>query len=139
MCGQYAFQIGRNAADDEYERFADQYLASHTIFLATDNADTQRRFEARYGPHLFTACAISETSETAIAPKLVHRHTPLRHAVVDMFTCVQAEVFKGSPFSSFSDAIYHMRTVRGMRHAHDEHELLDPNVDTMTKALAKAH
>jgi hypothetical protein len=131
-CSQ-AFQMGISQSDDEYEEFADRY-PTHQIFLATDNAATQRRFTQRYGERLRVTTSISDCLNDSTEARLVERHTPLRLAVVDMFVCVEAEVFKGSPWSSFSDAIAHMRTVTGQRHAEDEHKLVDPPLDAALRA-----
>ena len=56
----------------------------------------------------------------------VTRHTPLADAVVDLFTCVAARAFKGSYYSSFSDAIAGLRAARGTAAAHDEHDRTPP-------------
>ena len=120
--------MGISQSDDEYEQFADRYPL-HQVFLATDNAATQRRFVQRYGERLRVTTSIGDCRNDSTESRLVERHTPLRLAVVDMFVCVEAEVFKGSPWSSFSDAIAHMRTVTGRRHAEDEHRLVDPPLD----------
>ena len=51
--------------------------------------------------------------------------------VVDMMTCVEARVFKGTYYSSFSDAIQRLRVVRGTAHADDEHLLTPPEWDAV--------
>ena len=58
------------------------------------------------------------------------RRTDLRASVVDLHTCARALVFKGSRYSSFSDAISRLRSVNGCAHARDEHEHCDPPRDT---------
>ena len=49
--------------------------------------------------------------------------------------CVSPAVFKGSPWSSFSDAIAHMRKVSGRRHRDDEHTFADPHAVTAMVAM----
>lgn len=56
----------------------------------------------------------------------VIRHTPLSDAVVEIFTCVRARVFKGSFYSSFSDAIQRLRHINGTSSEDDEHDLRVP-------------
>ena len=84
--------------------------------MATDCEEVQGRLRARYR-------ARCHVGGHPIGPQVGSslRQTSLRASVVDLFTCVEATVFKGSPFSSFSDAICHLRTVHGAAHASDEH------------------
>lgn len=89
------------------------------IFLATDNAATQRRYRERYGPRLCALTSMPDTSGGASDPL---RHSSLRAAVVDLLTCARCAVFKGCSFSSFSDAIAHVRRATGTASALDEHE-----------------
>lgn len=124
----YAVEVGVQSTDDEFERFADRYPA-HTIYLATDNGQTQRRFVERYGAtRLRVYSPIDETRNWRDEDSSL-RLTSLHSAVVDMFVCVRADVFKGSSFSSFSDAISHLRTCAATTHADDEHSLLEPSRD----------
>ena len=125
------------------------------IFVATDNKHTQERFVQRYGSHrikgikpitkAFEPLVNGVVDRAAISGKVgdagggvisndvafrcedVHRHTPLFDAVVDIFTCVQAKAFKGSFYSSFSDAIMRLRNVRGTASEDDEHDLTLPD------------
>ena len=123
----YAVEVGVQSKDEEFERFADRY-PTHTIYLATDNGQTQRRFVERYGAtRLRIASSIDETRNWRDDSSL--RLTSLHSAVVDMFVCVRADVFKGSSFSSFSDAVSHLRTCAATTHGEDEHSLLEPGRD----------
>ena len=49
------------------------------------------------------------------------RPTSVAAAVVDLFTCVAAGVFKGTRWSSFSDAVALLRRCHGRDSADDEH------------------
>jgi len=129
----YAHQIGLSKDNGEYEAFAARH-PEHRIFLATDNAETQTHFARRFGERLVVTAQIGTDCSRAIAPNEVERHTPLsRDAVIDLFVCATAEVFKGSPWSSFSDAICHMRRVMRAAHREDEHELVEPPADAVLR------
>jgi len=116
--------------DAELERFCDAHAAL-PVFVATDCHETQHRLCARYparcrvGRHSIGMCGGSDVGrsvpsfDTLRQPSL--RQTSLRASAVDLFTCVEATIFKGSPFSSFSDAICHLRAVHGATHVADEH------------------
>ena len=58
------------------------------------------------------------------------RQTTLAASAADLLTCASARVFKGSRYSSFSDAVCRLRAARGTAHAHDEHRVLDAPSDT---------
>jgi hypothetical protein len=87
---------------------------SRPIYLATDNAATQRRFLDRYGTRVRACTHIADSDRL--------RHTSLRASVVDLLTCAACCVFKGSAFSSFSDSIIQIRRAKGIASEHDEHE-----------------
>ena len=75
----------RPTTDVEFERCLDAPPHVHRrIFLATDNATSQRRFLARYGERI-RACTPLEAS-SATEPSAL-RHTTLREAVIDLLTC----------------------------------------------------
>ena len=123
----HAFEILKHTPDEEFERFADRF-PDHVIFLATDNADTQRRFVARYGVERVRLVGRIPTDRCWRDAGCL-RLTPLRDAVVDLFTCVEAAAFKGSTYSSFSDTVAHLRASRGTASTDDEHEILEPFID----------
>lgn len=80
--------FGVQSTDEEFERFADRYPA-HTIYLATDNGQTQRRFVERYGAtRLRVYSPIDETRNWRDEDSSL-RLTSLHSAVVDMFVCVR--------------------------------------------------
>lgn len=131
--------------DEQFYRFVERQPEAWPIFLATDNRVTQDRFLSRYGKRVralkliedvVTPQAMAAAGEVghhnaqhdaAFRSIDVHRHTPLSDAVVEIFTCVRARVFKGSYYSSFSDAIMRLRAVRGTAAAADEHDLTVPS------------
>lgn len=57
----------------------------------------------------------------------VFRNTPLTDAVVELFVCSHAVAFKGSYYSSFSDAIMRLREVHGRASDRDEHDTQLPS------------
>lgn len=131
---------GVSTPDKEFFTFVDSFVARHCtpaspahhdtegpascslaprVFLATDNAETQSSFAAHCeasslcGLELVTAGAI-ERSPGAL------RHTSVASAVVDLYVCAAATVFKGTRGSSFSEAIYLLRRAHGVAHPSDE-------------------
>lgn len=116
----YTTTFGLSTPDVTFERFIDGHVGAgkecQAAFVATDNAETQERFTSN-----LPAC----TSYKPISPhQLPHalRHTSVADAVVDLFTCAAAKLFKGTLGSSFTDTIWLMRKARGTAHAHDELE-----------------
>ena len=148
----YAVAMRRHVTDDAFARFCDATsplaigAAGHDqpsapqlpIFIATDCATTQAAFATRYGPrcvygsHHIGRTAVEPGPQMSASVELPtsFRQTDLRASVVDLLTCAQALCFKGSRYSSFSDGISRLRTVRGTTHARDEHEHLNPPSDT---------
>ena len=123
----HAYEIGEHTPDEAFERFADSF-PDHFIYLATDNAATQRRFRERYRERL----RLYDLIDPTLCWRTTLRLTPLRAAVIDLFVCAAAEAFKGSSYSSFSDTIKHLRTNRGTSAARpdlDEHEMMEPHID----------
>ena len=101
-------------ADSDFERFVVEHAPS-PVYLATDNAETQRAFREKYGARALIGREIGRRKGL--------RQTRLFDAAVDIFSCAAADVFKGSYSSSFSDTIAHLRNVSGRTHRADEHVL----------------
>jgi hypothetical protein len=124
-------------ADSDFERFCDAHPEA-PIFVATDCVQAQQHFRSSYPAR----CCVGRHTigHRTGTPSL--RQTSLRASAVDLFTCVEATVFKGSPFSSFSDAICHLRAGHGASHPLDEHTPELAPCDTphwRTTILASAH
>jgi hypothetical protein len=103
-----ALPVALHTRDSDFDAFADSRPEGACIYVATDNAQSQRRYLERYGD----ACKV----HARIQPTAALRQTPLHEAVVDMFVCAAAtDGFFGSHGSSFSDAI---RFLRAVRHGH---------------------
>jgi len=73
------------------------------IYIATDNRDTQDYFMNLYPNRI--KCMI------LITPSNSKRQTTLESAIIDMFTCIYAYKFMGTPGSSFSSTIENIRTM----------------------------
>ena len=140
----YAVAMGRHVPDEEFERFIGGEVDRRTdqsgsggeaaclpVFLSTDCAELRASWCARHPRR----CVVGGHS---IGRGLAHdsgspqtlRQTSLHASVVDLLTCVEATVFKGSTFSSYSDAISRLRKVRGTAAAADEHRVCEPPSDT---------
>ena len=117
-------------SDEAFWRFGDAY-PDHAIYLATDNAATQRAFVERFGGRVCGLKPIRPhtTSRLSLQRHTSQRHTSLQDAVVDLYTCAAASVFQGCLGSSFSDTIAHLRIVQGTAHPDDRHSLLRPGKD----------
>ena len=124
---------GAFTSDESFERFLDAHREL-PIYVATDDRATQERFVARYGARIRARTAFGprpQDGQTA-HPASVHRQTPIAEAVVDLFCCVAAVAFKGTYYSSFSDAIMRLRLARGSANAAaDDHNLALPDWDPM--------
>jgi Nucleotide-diphospho-sugar transferase len=82
------------------------------VFLATDNAETQKWFSERLGDKLAVISKIRsgvEKTKGEYDPKKVVRHTDGLHTVLDFLALKSCGVFHGSNESSFSLLLYHWR------------------------------
>ena len=90
-------------SDVGFFEFLDKQSLESNIYLATDNLETQEIFKARYGARM--------KALKWITPRRALRQTGIEDAVVDIFTCVAANAFLGSGWSSFSDLINDLRMI----------------------------
>jgi hypothetical protein len=81
--------------DKEYFDFIDTHLKSHYLYIATDNFQTQRSFYERYANRIKLIKFISERPN-------IKRQTSLEDAIIDLYTCINAERFLGTEESTFS-------------------------------------
>ena len=134
----YTTTFGESTPDGSFERFLQTHLgppsSSHAAgrpksepllggcqaYLATDNAATQRHFADVCPP----PCPLTTYRQIDCHPAGL-RHTPVADAVVDLYVCAAATLFKGTLGSSFSDTIWLMRRARGIAHDHDQLEPLE--------------
>ncbi len=79
---------------------------SKYIYIATDNNITQKNFKSIFQNYLFYYAIIPATPITTM------RFTDLKHSIIDLFVCIEAKSFMGTPLSSFSDFIIQMRAHR---------------------------
>ena len=99
--------VSQHTRDTDFEGFLDDRARTGAqLYLAADNAETQRRFLERYGERMHVHQHIRSSGSL--------RQTTLRDAVIDMLVCaVATDGFMGSHGSSYSDAIRHLRTMQG--------------------------
>ena len=123
-------QSGEWVHDEDFERFLEDRHPDAAIYLATDNQATQERFGAKYGGRIKALTPICPPPREYVDETCVHRHTSINDAVVDIFVCAASQAFKGTYYSSFSDAIQRLRLAHGhANEADDEHELGPPGWD----------
>ena len=88
--------------------------AGPRFYIATDNRHSQDRY----------AEAVRVCGGTALVARRIYptlgtpadgenRATPLAHAAIDLFACVRADRFKGTPGSSFTATIELLRSMQG--------------------------
>jgi len=99
----HAIQNNKYTTDNDFYEFLDKQPLSANIYIATDNLDTQKQFKARYGDRI--------KALKWITPQRTLRQTSIEDAVVDIFTCVGANAFLGSGWSSFTDLINDLRVI----------------------------
>lgn len=94
--------------DHEFESFCAR-REGKPIYIATDNAATQRHYSRLYGN--FWSTRIETGTEKCMYGDHT-RHTSLADSVVDIFMCAEAERFMGTRGSSFTDTINILRGLR---------------------------
>ena len=90
-------------SDATFFKFLDKQPQTTNIYIATDNLGTQEIYKARYNNRI--------KAMTWITPTRALRQTNLQDAIVDIYTCVSANAFMGSGWSSFSDLINDLRAL----------------------------
>lgn len=88
-------------SDATFFEFLDKQPLGTNIYTSTDNLETQEIYKARYGNRIKVI--------KWITPRRALRQTDLQDAIVDIYTCVSANAFLGSGWSSFSDLINDLR------------------------------
>ncbi|AYV75152.1 MAG: hypothetical protein Terrestrivirus1_26 [Terrestrivirus sp.] len=87
-------------SDKDFFKFLENNSGSN-VYLATDNPITQEIFNNKYGDKIIV--------NNKIKNKHTHRLTSVEDAIIDLFICLHAKLFKGSGFSSFTDFILEQR------------------------------
>lgn len=114
--------IKRKLSIDIYFRFVESRPLDEKVFLLTDNPETQRLFQSKYGnSRIIVFDAIKESTKQL--PLLVrnvndtkvpvalddlateHRYTSIEHTLVDVLIAAHSKKFQPSPFSSLSDLV----------------------------------
>lgn len=86
--------------DESFFRFIDESKID-LVYLATDNAKTQRIFQQKYGERLIVYNSINQFG-SRFQPV---RCTSVTHAVADLCYCVHSNAFMGTDGSSFTGQI----------------------------------
>lgn len=107
---QLAHAMGCAVDDYHFISWAKRHM-SRRIYLATDNATTQRAMAAALG----RATMVPVLSPTVLGDADEHdvRNSDLASAALDLFACVRAAHFLGTPGSSFTSTIESMRALGG--------------------------
>src|SRR5581483_11728982 len=90
----------RRSSDDAFFSRMDRLLAADagtTFFLATDSAETEECFRARYGSAVFTNVHKRFVPSLTLQPK-----ENQRDAVIDLFALARTRLILGSHYSTFS-------------------------------------
>ena len=99
----YALQYGHFTTDQEFIDFIknnnDVYSS---LYIATDNVETHNKFNEMFHDKYHINKFIDFDKD-------VCRQTSLLDSIIDIYMCINADVFKGSVLSSFSELIDHMR------------------------------
>lgn len=98
--------------DEEYVAWILQRWerADMPVWVATDNGETQRRYEGWLGPHFRSGCVLGGYEVHTEHDHTIHGN--ITDAIVDFFMCVGATDWMGQPFGTFSGTIAIMRGLR---------------------------
>jgi hypothetical protein len=110
---EYARSLGNETSAHEFMAWIRAGATPSCIYLATDNAVSQRLYRAAIegsGRRCFVHDDITEHDRQDEGGV---RNTTLAHAAIDMFVCAGATSFKGTRESSFSDAIVMLKELGG--------------------------
>jgi|TARA_R110000824_G_scaffold90840_1_gene221594 hypothetical protein len=92
-------------SDEIFERFIEDH-PNTKVFLATDNKSTQDKFIEKFTDRIFYSVVVSGDG----SKRSPRRTTSIQDAVKDMFLCIGAKDFIGTPCSSFSSFIENYRS-----------------------------
>lgn len=84
-------------SDEQYIEFLNKFKKEKYIYLATDNLETQKKFQKLYKDRLIVYENISDKNDL--------RKTNIKHSIIDLFICGCSKKFKGSYYSSFTNFI----------------------------------
>ena len=90
-------------SDEEYIEFINKFKKEKYIYLATDNLETQKKFQKLYKDRLIVFKNISEKKDI--------RKTDIKHSIIDLFICGCSKKFKGSYYSSYTSFIYLLKNL----------------------------
>jgi hypothetical protein len=82
-------------ADEEFFDYITRYSKGKSFYLATDNADTQKKYQKKYGNRVLFNSAIQHNNNL--------RKTSLKDAIIDIYVLSYCKSIKGTHNSSFSE------------------------------------
>jgi hypothetical protein len=82
----------------------EDFKSIKNLYIATDNKDTYNIFKNRYTNKI----KINYTNEVYNSL----RHTSIKDAIIDLYMCVYSNNFKGSGWSSFTETIEQLRSLK---------------------------
>lgn len=85
-----------------YDKFINKYI-NYNLYIATDNRETQTYFYKKYKNIIKVITFINSNNNKN------KRQTSLEEAIIDLYTCINANYFLGSNKSSFTQFIIHNR------------------------------
>ena len=89
--------------DEEFFNYIDNN-STKNLYIATDNKDTYNIFKNKYTNKI----KINYTNELYNSL----RHTSIKDAIIDLYMCVYSNNFKGSGWSSFTETIEQLRSLK---------------------------
>lgn len=92
--------------DNQFVSFINHYN-NYNLYIATDCKDTQKKFYKLYKNRIKYIKFIDNNNN--------HRKTSIEDALIDIYVCKNAHIFKGSDYSSFSSFIEQLRTKKTIR------------------------
>jgi hypothetical protein len=92
----------------------------NTIFLATDDAQTQNKIQNIFKNKIIYVNKITSkyNQATPSGHAFSLRNTTIEDALTDIWICSQCKDFYGTPYSSFSDFISILRRIHGLSSQH---------------------
>lgn len=124
--------VRQRASYESYYKFVNTRPDDEKIFLMADNPTGQKKIIDKYGDRILVYSVIEDVRNVTITPSTIlgnpknlnlvvdsptntlplgYRFTSLKHTLYDILISANAKVFKGSPYSSLSDAVNIFRKV----------------------------
>lgn len=123
ICNSYAMHIRitdleihlkrkrKSISIQSYYEFVDSLFQNESVFLLTDNPDTQQMFLNKYGSQKILIYSTVHNSSDSLISRTKeipedYRFTTLEHTLIDVLIAAHAKSFRPSLFSSLSDLVH---------------------------------